>query len=86
MRTTLTLESDIAELLAELARESRKPFKVVVNEALRRGLGEQAPKEPPFRIKAHAGNLRPGIDDRRFNELAGELDDDQTATELGRKR
>ena len=77
MRTTLTLEDDIAEQLAELARQTRKPFKEVVNEALRRGLsaqGDVGPPEPEFRLKPHAGNLRPGIDERRFNELAWEMD------------
>ena len=72
MRTTLTLDDDLAERLADLARESSRPFKVVLNEALRRGLAESAPASPPFVVKAHPGHLRPGIDDRRFNELAWE--------------
>ncbi len=74
MRTTLSLEDDLAQQLTEVARESHKPFKVVVNEAIRRGLSESGPQEAPFRVEAHAGRLRPGIDDRRFNELAWELD------------
>src|ERR1700722_7595547 len=76
MRTTLTLDDDLAGRLAELARETRKPFKVVVNEALRRGLGDAGPREPRFRVKAPPGNLRPGIDDRRLNELAWHLDEE----------
>ena len=72
MRTTLTLEDDLAERLADLARESKRPFKAVVNEALRRGLGDPAAPEPPFVVKARPMNLRPGIDNRRFNELAWE--------------
>ena len=72
MRTTLTLDDDLAERLADLARESRKPFKAVVNETLRRGLGESEPKLPPFVIKGHPGGLLPGIDERRLNELAWE--------------
>jgi hypothetical protein len=74
MRTTLTLEDDLAERIADLARETRRPFKAVLNDTLRRGLGELAPGEPEFHLKAHPGNLRPGIDDRRFNELAWELE------------
>jgi hypothetical protein len=76
MRTTLTLDDDLAERLADLARESRKPFKAVVNETLRRGLGESAPKLPPFVIKGHHGGLLPGIDDRSFNELMWESDEE----------
>ena len=72
MRTTITLEDDLAERIGELAREARKPFKSVLNDVLRRGLGETALAEPAFIIRAHPGNLRPGIDDRRLNELAWE--------------
>ncbi len=78
MRTTLTLDDEIAEQLAELARQMRKPFKAVVNETLRRGLsahGNFGPPEPEFRLEPHAGNLRAGMDERRLNELAWELDE-----------
>ena len=76
MRTTLTLDDDVAMQLAEAARRSRQPFKTVVNEALRRGLGDDA-DEPPFRIRAHDGNMHPEIDDRRLNELALQLEDER---------
>ncbi|MBV8841267.1 MAG: hypothetical protein JO307_00525 [Bryobacterales bacterium] len=77
MRTTLTLEDDIAEQLTDLARESRKGFKAVVNETLRRGLGGAVRREPKFILKPHAGNLRPGIDDRRLNDLIWEMDEER---------
>jgi hypothetical protein len=77
MRTTITLENDVADRLTELARESRLPFEVVVNETLRRGLAEQAPAPPPFSYFPHAGGLLPGIDDRRLNELAWELEEER---------
>jgi Arc/MetJ family transcription regulator len=38
MRTTLTLDDDVAAELERLRRIERKRFKTVVNEALRRGL------------------------------------------------
>lgn len=75
MRAMLTLEDDLAERLAEIARETRKPFKAVLNDALRRGLGEIALGEPEFNLLPHAGHLQPGIDDRRFNEMAWEPED-----------
>ena len=37
MRTTLTLDTDVAHFLKEQSRLQDKPFKQVVNEALRRG-------------------------------------------------
>src|SRR5438874_13729688 len=36
MRVKLTLDDDLVEFIAELARQSRKPFQTIVNEALRR--------------------------------------------------
>ena len=51
MRTTLTLEDDVAGQLARLQRQQRRPMKDIVNEALRRGLRElaaPAKTRPPF--------------------------------------
>jgi hypothetical protein len=70
MRTTLTVDDDLAKRIADISRESSTPFKQVVNNALRRGLGDVGPKEPRFQLRPHAGHLLPGIDDRRLNELA----------------
>lgn len=41
MRTTLTLDPDVARALKRLARESERPFKEIVNEALRAGLASR---------------------------------------------
>ena len=38
MRTTMTLEKDVAARLERLARMRRQPMKALVNEALRAGL------------------------------------------------
>jgi hypothetical protein len=38
MRTTLTLDADVAARLKRLTRKKRQPFKSVVNQALRAGL------------------------------------------------
>jgi hypothetical protein len=45
MRTTLTLDDDVASQLEQLRAESGRTLKDVVNEALRLGL--QALEEPP---------------------------------------
>lgn len=45
MRTTLTLDEDVAKLLEKELRRSGKPFKQLVNHFLRLGL--TAPKQPP---------------------------------------
>lgn len=46
MRTTLTLDPDVARLLEEEVHRLRRPFKQVVNDALRKGLGPASPRVP----------------------------------------
>jgi hypothetical protein len=86
VRTTLTLDSDVARMVAEEVHRARKPLKVVVNEALRRGLTTTAGVRPPkrYRVRPHAARLRPGVDRGRLNALADELED--TALLAGARR
>ena len=55
MRTTLTLDDDVAAELEQLRRASDQPFKQVVNDALRQGLRQMAaaPKgrRKPYRTR-----------------------------------
>ena len=52
MRTTLTLDDDVASLLKKEARKSGEPFKQVVNRYLRLGLtAPKAPRRKPFKVK-----------------------------------
>ena len=72
MRTTITLDDDVAAKLASLARRSGRPFRAVVNEALRRGLVQVSAKTPrePFRVKVRdLGQLRPGLSFDNIGEL-----------------
>lgn len=66
MRTTLTLDDDVASQIERLRRDRDANLRDVVNEALRRGLREMtaAPKKrKPFRTQAHAmGPARIAID------------------------
>ncbi len=45
MRTTLTLEDDVAAPLRKAVRKRRRPLRVVVNEALRAGLAALEQKQ-----------------------------------------
>lgn len=78
MRTTLTLEADVARELQAEVRRRRTTFKEAVNSALRAGLGlESARKtEPTFVVKPHRGGWLPGIDPRKLGQLAAELEDE----------
>lgn len=69
MRTTLTLDEDVAAQLKEVSQKSGKPFKQVVNEALRSGLDAQSVKPKQFRVQARAMGLRPGLSLDNIGEL-----------------
>lgn len=86
MRTTLTLEPDVAQRVRQQMRRTGKGLKAVVNEALRLGLGiREKPMRPPrFKVQAHAFGFRPGIDLDRLNQLVDELEAGETARGLQR--
>ncbi|HWG16391.1 MAG TPA: hypothetical protein VN678_00925 [Acidobacteriaceae bacterium] len=54
MRTTLTIDDDVANLLEKEMRKTGRPLKTTINELLRSGLQQAAVpvKRKPFRIKA----------------------------------
>jgi hypothetical protein len=77
MRTTLTLDPDVARMIEDEVHRLRKPLKQVVNDALRRALapgGRRAPARR-YRVRPHAARLRPGLDRGKLNALADELED-----------
>jgi hypothetical protein len=64
MRTTLTLDDDVAAKLKAEARRAGRPFRDVVNETLRRGLASQrfTSRRQPFTVETRdLGDLRPGL-------------------------
>ena len=64
MRTTLTLDDDLAERLKREVHRTRRSFREVVNETLRAGFTTQHAARPrePFRVTTRdLGELRPGL-------------------------
>jgi hypothetical protein len=84
MRTTLTLEPDVAERLQKEIRRSGRGMKATINEALRRGLGMgRTPLQPSrFEVEPHAFGFKPGIDLDRANQLADELEAEEVSRTL----
>jgi hypothetical protein len=71
MRTTLTLDDEIAAKLRSEARRAGRPFREVVNDVLRRGLAtpRATTPRPPFKVVARdLGDLRPGLS---LDDIAG---------------
>lgn len=80
MRTTLTLEDDVAEKLRTEARRSGRSFKAVVNEAIRSGLShrEMIEEAEPFKVEARdLGELRAGIDLDNIAEVVERIEGPQ---------
>ena len=84
MRTTLTLEDDLAGLLKQRARELGIPFKEAVNRTIRAGLGEAAGarRHPAPKTIPHSFGFRPGIDLDKLGQLADELESEAFADKL----
>ena len=77
MRTTLTLEDDLAGRLHERARQLGISFKEMVNRAIRAGLGPDSLEDakPPI-TRPHSFGFRSDIDLDRMNELADDLENE----------
>ena len=86
MRTTLTLEDDLALKLKELARSTDRKFKEVVNDAIRKGLslGEPPPADQErFVVRARACGFRAGVDPTKLNQLYDDLEMEDLRGESG---
>jgi len=75
MRTTLTLDDDVAARLKAEARRTGTPFKTVVNEYLRAALARRRELKalPPFRLSPQdLGGPLPG---RSYDDIGALLDE-----------
>jgi hypothetical protein len=86
MRTTLTLDEELARQLKKLASSTGRSFKEVVNEAIRKGLSlgdEPDPGGRPFRVQAKACGFRPGVDPLKLNQIYDDLEVEDLGLESG---
>lgn len=76
MRTTLTLDDDVAEKLREEARLQDKTFKQVVNDTLRRGMSPEVRdiSTPEYRLVPNHSALAPGIDPTKLNQISDQIE------------
>ena len=86
MRTTLTLDDDLAMALHEQARATGQPFRAVVTEALRRGLAPTSSERTPVALTTHAlgrsaaddvtaGGLALDVEVERYLRVTRDLED-----------
>jgi hypothetical protein len=78
MRTTVTLDEDVARLVRDAMHRSRRGFKETLNAAVRNGLKPRPypDKRVAFLVKPKPMGLRQGIDPASLNQLVDELEAD----------
>lgn len=80
MRTTLTIEPDVAARLRSVMTRRKLTLKRAINETLRHGLAKSAAadKLPSFKVKAHAsGGFQPGVDSAKLGQLSDALETEE---------
>lgn len=75
MRTTLTIDDDVAAKLKSEMRRSGTSFREIVNRTLRLGLNrEQGRRIEPFVIAPRPLGLRPGLDYDKVSDLLDQVE------------
>ena len=88
MRTTLTLEPDVAERVGQEVQRTGRRMKEIVNQALRLGLGivKDSASSPRFEVQPHSFRFNPDIDLNRMHQLVDDLEADEVARKLDATR
>lgn len=84
MRTTVTLDPDVAAMLREMMREKNLSFKEAINTAIRRGTLSQQPSQKRFKQKTYAMGIRDGIDMTKALNIAANLEDEEILRKMAR--
>ncbi len=80
MRTTLTLDEDVAQTAKGLAAKLHQPFKKIINNALRYGLQQienPATRKPYRTVPRHMG-LREGITIDNIQEVISRIEGEES--------
>ena len=81
MRTTVTLDDDVAARIERLQRERGISFKAALNATLRAGL-DGARIAGDYRLPTYAMGVRPGIDLDRALQLDAAIEDEEVVRRL----
>ncbi|HQZ27403.1 MAG: hypothetical protein KA250_13150 [Verrucomicrobiales bacterium] len=77
MRTTLSLDDDLAKSIENFRKRKNLSLREVVNQLLREGLqatSNEHPSRPPYSGPVFHSALKSGIDPNRMNQLADDLE------------
>ena len=83
MRTTVTLDPDVAARLKETARDRGISFKEALNSSVRRGFERGEAKAKPYKLPPPQNlEVKPGVNLVKALQLAGEMEDAETIRKL----
>lgn len=76
MRTTLSIDDDLAQSIENLRNRRNLSLREAVNQLLRAGIYaiETTPASRPYEGEVFDSALKPGIDPNRMNQLVDELE------------
>ena len=86
MRTTVTLDADVAARLKAVARARGISFKQALNSAVRAGLGGERRAVRAFKQYSQPMGLRPGFNLDKALQLAAGLEDEEITRRLERRK
>jgi len=86
MRTTVTLDPDIAAKLKETARQRGISFKEALNTSVRRGFENERGAAEPYRLPTRRLGAKPSVDLDRALGLAAELEDAEIRRKLALRK
>jgi hypothetical protein len=82
VRTTVTLDPDVAAKLQRVTRERGVSFKKAINDAVRAGLADRASPSGDFRVHARSLGIRPEVNVDKALALASEMEDAEILRKL----
>lgn len=85
MRTTVTLDPDVAARVQELMRERGISFKEAINQTLRVGFGG-GKRARPYEAPVRSLGLRQGIDLTKALTIAAEMEDKANLRDLEERK
>lgn len=90
MRTTLTIDDKIAQTLKEIAYQTGRSYKEVVNETLRSGIAAKkaaTQRSKHYKLKAKSlGKVSGHIDMTKALQVADQLEDEEIARKLDMRK
>ncbi len=85
MRTTVTLDADVAKKLKKRMADKHLTFKETLNQTLRSALNAaEAHKKPKCKIETFALEFKPGVDPNRLNQLVDQLEVEDYLRKMGK--